>query len=331
MTTSATGNGLVPAMAPLSRRVRAYFAPVDRATGTPTIFDASQDGSFVLGAPPSPWIDLGWCEGFVRQCGTRILPMRTGAPAVVQKQVRSELEATFLLEFESWGKLQMAITSGSQQMNLLVSAAPAGSNGSGGSTLPAVPLLSASEVSRAAGLYVGTGGATQFSVGDMVAVDIDYTGQTGYVGSGVSGAYVRSASAISDVNYVRRVTLNVQRIIGISNGLLQLGGNLLAGVPTSSMQVSRMVGFVDREGGSFFQEWSGLLCVEGSQGERVFYHYPRLQTAQGVTEQIGTLTGGMQRSRLAGSFRALPTQDANDGEAVLCYRSYLPSAAAAIL
>lgn len=330
MTTQATGSGLVTVMAPLSRRVRAFFAPVDRAAGTPTIFDASQNGSFFLETPPTPWIDLGWCYGFSRQCGTKISPMRTGAPAIVQQQVRTELEASFSLEFEGWGKLQMAITSGSQQMNLLVPTKPAAQNGSGGPATAAVSLLAPGAAFTAASLNVGAAATAQFAVGDLVAVDVDYSGQTGYVGSGVSGAYVRAVSAISDVNYVRRVTLNVQRVIGIGGGLLQLGGNLLAGTPTSLMKVSRMVGFVDREGGSFFQEWSGLLCVEGSQGERIFYHYPRLQTAQGSTEQVTSITGGMQRSRLAGSFRALPTQDATDGEVVLCYRSYVPSATAAI-
>lgn len=46
----------------------------------------------------------------------------------------------------------------------------------------------------------------------MVAVDVDYTGQTGYVGSGVSSAYVSSPGAVnSDVNYIRRISFNVAR------------------------------------------------------------------------------------------------------------------------
>ena len=45
--------------APVARRVRAYFAPVDRTTTMPTIFDPAQQGRFALDAPPWPWIDLG--------------------------------------------------------------------------------------------------------------------------------------------------------------------------------------------------------------------------------------------------------------------------------
>ena len=48
------------AVAPVTRRVRAYFAPVNRAAGVPALFDAAQTGGFTLDAPPAPWIDLGW-------------------------------------------------------------------------------------------------------------------------------------------------------------------------------------------------------------------------------------------------------------------------------
>jgi hypothetical protein len=34
--------------------------------------------------------------------------------------------------------------------------------------------------------------------------------------------------------------------------------------------------------------------------------------------------------KLAGAFRALPVKDANDGETVLCFRSYLPGAMRAV-
>ncbi len=48
-------------VAPVTRRVRAYFAPVNRAAGVPTVFDAAQMGAFALDSPPAPWVDLGWC------------------------------------------------------------------------------------------------------------------------------------------------------------------------------------------------------------------------------------------------------------------------------
>jgi hypothetical protein len=320
-------SGFVSAVAPVTRRVRAYFAPVNRAAGVPVLFDAAQTGGFTLDAPPAPWTDLGWCTGFARKTATKVEALRAGAPAIVQTQVRSEIEATVSLEFESWGKLQMALAAGSQQMNLLATAGATAANGSGGTAAAAIPLVAGSTSTT---LNVGAA-STDFNVGDLVAVDLDYTGQVGFVGSGVSGAYVSSSAAVNgDVNYVRRVSLNVGRVIGIANGVLQLGAALLAGTPAAGMQVSRLVGFVDREGGGWFQEWSAMFVMEGEQGDRVIYHYPRLQPMQGAAESVEALAGTLERVRLAGAFRALPVKDANDGETVVCFRSYLPAAMRAV-
>ncbi len=328
MSATTTAVSVLGAVAPVTRRVRAYFAPVNRAAGAPAVFDPAQMGTFALDTPPAPWVDLGWCSGFARKSGSKVEALRTGAPAVVQSQVRTETEATVSLEFASWGKLQMALAAGSQQMNLLVTAAGAAANGSGGVAAAPVALVAGSTVSS---LSVGATAAGLFNVGDLVSVDVDYTGQIGFVGSGVSAAYVCAAAAVgSDVNYVRRVSLNVGRVLSIANGVLQLGGPLLAGVPVAGMQVSRLVGFVDREGGGFFQEWSGLFVMDGEQGDRVLYHYPRLQAMQGSAESVEVLAAPLEQVRLAGAFRALPVKDASDGETVLCFRSYLPGAMRAV-
>jgi hypothetical protein len=300
---------------------------VNRAAGAPTVFDAAQMGAFALSAPPAPWVDLGWCSKFARKSETKVGVLTTGAPAVVQSQVRTLVEATVQLEFESWGKLQLALAAGSQQMNLLQTASGATANGSGGLAAAAVPLAVGS---TATSLSVGAATA-QFQVGGLVAVDEDYVAQVGFVGSGVSAAYVSSPASVgNDINYIRRVTLNVGRVVGIAAGVLQLGGALLAGAPSSGMQVSPLVGFVDREGGGFFQEWSGLFVMDGEQGDRVIYHYPRLQAMQGSAETVEVLAGPLERVKLAGAFRALPVKDVNDGETVLCFRNYLPGAMRAV-
>jgi hypothetical protein len=327
VSTTTTAVSVVGAVAPVTRRVRAYFAPVNRAAGAPTVFDAAQMGAFALNTPPAPWVDLGWCSKFARKSETKVGALTTGAPAMVQRQVRTQVEATVQLEFESWGKLQLALAAGSQQMNLLQTASGAAANGSGGVAAAAVPLAAGS---TATSLSVGAA-AAQFQVGGLVAVDEDYVAQVGFVGSGVSAAYVSSPASVgNDINYIRRVTLNVGRVVGIADGVLQLGGALLAGVPLSGMQVSSVVGFVDREGGGFFQEWSGLFVMDGEQGDRVIYHYPRLQAMQGSAEMVEALAGPLEKVRLAGAFRALPVKDANDGETVLCFRSYLPGAMRAV-
>ena len=127
------------------------------------------------------------------------------------------------------------------------------------------------------------------------------------------------------MDYVRRVTLNVGRVAGVQGGSLTLEAPLLAGAPIAGMKASRVVGFCDREGGRFFQEWSALFCVDGEQGDRVLYHYPRLQAMRGSAEVSEPLPGGFERLRLQGVFRALPAVDAVDGARVVCFRSYLPA------
>jgi len=321
---STTLTAVAP-VAPATDRLRAYFAPVNRAAGAPTLFDPAQSGSFTLGTPPDPWIDLGWIAKFARKCGTKVDPLRAGSPAVTVGQVRAEIDATVAFEFETWGRLQATLASGSQQTNLLATASGAAANGSGGVAGAAAPLLT-SPASTAATLSIGTTAAVGFSAGNLVAVDIDYSGQTGYVGAGVSAAYVQSAAAVNnDANYIRRVTLNVGVIVGIDSGVLTLATPLPAGAPTSAMKVSKLVGFCDREGPSFFQEWSALFVAEGAQGDRILYHYPRLQAMQGSAESITAFAAPFESVRLAAAFRALPVKDNNDGETVVCFRSYLPA------
>lgn len=306
-------------MPPALKRVRAYFAPVNRAAHQATIFDPAQNGGFSLSAPPAPWVDLGWIHGFTRASGTVISPVRAGAPASPLMQIRADLEATVKLSFESWGKLQLSLSAGTQQMNLLAASVGAPHAGSGGTAVSAVALLGGS---TATALNVGASASAAFTAGGLVAVDVDYaSGQTGFVGSGVSGAYLRTA--ITDVDYVRRVTLNVGRISNVSHGVLTLEAPLIAGVPITSMKVSGVMGFCDREGSSFFQEWSALFAGEGQQGERVLWHYPRLQSMAGIAEESSKSEGGYQALRLQGSFRALPVSDPVDGENVVCFRSYV--------
>jgi hypothetical protein len=322
---------LIAAVSPVARRVRAYFAPVNRSAAQATIWDPSGIASFNPCAPPAPapWRDLGWCRHFERKSNTKNTPLITGAPGVAVTQVRTVIDAAVSLEFESWGKLQMALASGVQQMNVLAVQSGAAANGSGGTAIAAVSLTTGSTATT---LNVGTTAAAAFSVGQMVAVDIDYAGTTGFVGSGLSGGYVKNLAAIgADVDYVRRITLNVGRIVSIANGVLTLGAPLLAGIPTSAMKVSTVAAFCDREGGSFFQEWSALFLVTGEQGDRVAFHYPRLQAISGAAETNEALTKSpLELMRLAGNFRALPVADANDGESVVCFRSYLPAVMRAI-
>lgn len=318
---------VTPALPPVGRRVRAYFAPVDRVHGEPAIFDPSANGQFSLDTPPAPWIDLGWIEDFTRKSASKFGALVTGSPGTTQFQVRESVDATIAFRFKTWSKLSMALAAGSEHMNLIASATGSTANGSGSKGVAAVNLASGS---TATFLAMAAGDAAGFTAGSLVAVDVDYAGQTGFVGSGVAAAYVQSAMAVnSDPDYIRRVSFNVARVASVVSGAtpgLQLAQSLIAGVPTAGMRVQPIVGFVDREGGSFFQEWSGLFVIAGEQGERILFHYPRLQALGGSAEAATPLLAPLERIALSASFRALPVTDANDGAQVVCFRSFLPSA-----
>ena len=354
------------APAPVARRVRAYFAPVNRSAQTPVLFDPSQQSGFNLDAPPAPWIDLGWIQNFVRTSQSQSAPLLTGIPAAALEQVRQTIEAQVSLEFLSWTKLTMALATGSQHMNVLSAASGAAPAAVGGRAPAAVTPQTGS---TATSILLAAADAAQFAAGSMVAVDVDYTGQTGFVGAPVSGAYVRQP--LSDVDYVRRVTFNVARVAQASSAGLTLAEPLPGGAPAAGAKAQAVTGFVDREGGSFFQEWSALFAMNGSQGERIFSHYPRLQSMAGAEEAIlpldertaspshsfsGSSTAGASQTSSGksapvtlpknssakagsqGAFNAqsrillqaqclaLPVTDPLDGEQVVCYRSFLPAA-----
>jgi hypothetical protein len=186
--------------------------------------------------------------------------------------------------------------------------------------------------STATSVLLASTDAAKFAAGSMVALDVDYTGQTGFVGTPVAGAYVRQA--LTDVDYIRRVTFNVALVSQVNSTGLTLAEPLPGGTPAAGAKLQALTGFVDREGGSFYHEWSALFVMEGSQGERIFFHYPRLQTMIGAEEAVIPLSGksqnGQSRVLLNGQFLALPVTDPLDGERVVCYRSFLPAANALV-
>jgi len=317
------------APAPVARRVRGYFAPVNRTAQTPVLFDPSEQGGFSLDAPPAPWINLGWIQEFARKPGSKTAPVLTGIPAATLRQVRETLEAQVSFQFLSWTKLTMALATGSQHMNLLAPATGAALAAIGAQAAPAVTVQSGS---TATSILLASADAAKFSAGSIVALDADYTGQTGFVGFPVSGAFVRSA--LTDVDYIRRVTFNVALVSQVTSTGLTLAEALPGGAPETGAKLQALTGFVDREGGSFYQEWSALFVMEGGQGERVFFHYPRLQSMASAEEAAISLDGkhktGLNRVTLKGQFLALPVTDPLDGERVVCYRSFLPAANALV-
>ena len=157
----------------ITRRVRAYFAPIDRTAGVPAGFDAALNAGWVLDAPPAPWLDLGWVSGFVRTSESKVLEVDAGSPAAVQVQARQRIGAAVQCQFTSWSRLAMALATGSDSVNLLAPGSAALGLGAG---------------SNASVLYVN--GSSQLNAGSCVVVDVDYSGQTGFVGAGASGSFV---------------------------------------------------------------------------------------------------------------------------------------------
>lgn len=312
-------------MTPISRRWRAYFAPVDRATCTPAVFDPARDAAFSLDAPPSPWIDAGWIDNVKRTPGTKVATVRAGAKGAAVAQSRSELDARIEFDFRQWGKLQMALAAGSEHMNVLAEAAGAARAPSGGTVASATNVLAGSTSCE---LVVGAS-AISFAVGDLVAVDIDYTGQTGYVGTGVASAFVRSGVGLG-ADYIRRVTLNVSRVVEKTATSLKLSQPLIGGASATNAKVQRVIAFADREGGRFFPEWSALFVLDADSGGRICFYYPRLQPCSAASESPIEVAEPLQAYSLRASFVALPFTDPADGEAVLCWRSYFPDANAPV-
>lgn len=355
---------LTAAMIPIARQIRAYFAPVNRTTETPTVFDPGEAGLFPLASPPPPWLDLGWIDNFVRSYDTPTDAVGSGARAMATAQFRRPVEARVEFDFREWGKLQMALAGGSEHMNVLAPATGGTAGPSGGTPVPAIAVLAGSSASE---IVFGPGAESLFTPGCLIAVDVDYQQQTGYVGSGIAAAYVGSAAAVrQDVNYVRRVTFNVGRVAAVTSNSVLLAQPLLGGAPVAGASAQVVVAFVDREGGSFFQEWSALFVAEEESGGRVCFYYPRLSpnpgarsggvswgSSLGSGSSAGTVSadamkdvknpaGQFAREGLAGidkslaamtlraSFIALAGTDPNDGQTVLCYRSYFPAAMAGV-
>jgi hypothetical protein len=296
------------------------------------MFDPSKDNTFQLDDPPDPWIDLGWIENFTRTSTSQIETMVGGVVGAALAQARHALGARVDFEFHDWGKLQMALAGGAEHMNVLATDPSAARAGSGGDPLLAVPLLPGS---TAIELVVGSGAVASFQVGDLVACDLDYAQQVGYVGTGITGAYVKNPTDVQqDVNYIRRVTFNIGRVAVLTETSLVLTQSLPGGVPSTGAAIQKVTAFVDREGGSFLQRWSGLFVAEDESGGRVCFFYPDLspctvkqefarETLVEIQKPIGELT-------LQASFTAMPTIDNNDGAIVLCYRSYFPPSNAAV-
>ena len=299
-------------------KLRAYFAPVNRAMETGTVFDPSV--SFDLDAPPAPWVPLGEVRNFKRSAKSTMGTVRSGALGVAQSQYRKLTDARVSLDFCEWGKLQMALAAGSQHRNVLEGNGTS-SRASGGEATPGQPVLAGSTASL---ILLDTSALGDCSVGDLVVVDVDYTAGMTELGTGITGDVVATGSQL-DGDGVRRVSFNVGRVSAVTENGLQLDAPLLGGAPANGAKVQKVVGFVDHEGGGFVQEWSALFALDEVSGGRVYFYYPRLQSAAAAEETVTAIASGVSTTLLHAEFAAMGATDANSGESVVCYRTYVPA------
>jgi hypothetical protein len=299
-------------MAPAARVVRAYAAPIDRTAGIISAFDPATYGGFNLDSPPGPWLDLGWVENFQRSTATKYDSLRTGPDSNITVQYRAQPEARVEFDLLSWGKIQLALSGGTQQMNALAEQPGLLPQPSGAAAIPASPVQAGSTTTQ---IVLTSDQLALYNVGDVLAVDVDYSGATGYIGSGAPGAYLAEPLVgMSFVDYVRRITFNVSRVCSKTASALVLAETLIA-APTATMSVQKV---------------SGLFIVAPDSGGQCCFYYPRLQPAAGASETRQELAAPLFSHRLHVNLRALPSTDQNDNETVLCYRSYLPAPNAAV-
>src|SRR5215813_11154061 len=131
-------------MTPLSHGVRMYAAPIDRTSGFSVPFDPAGQGQFDIDDPPPPFIDLGWVDNFSRTSTTKYEAVRNGTHGTVSSQYRTQPEAMVELDFQSWGKVQMALAGGTQEMNVLATPRTSLPLGSGGVPIAASYALDGS-------------------------------------------------------------------------------------------------------------------------------------------------------------------------------------------
>jgi len=92
------GEQLVSAPAPVARRIRGYFAPVNRAVQAPILFDPAEQGGFNLDTPRRP-DQPGVDPGFHAEVNEQVVAVADGIPAAPLEQVRETLGAQSVCSF----------------------------------------------------------------------------------------------------------------------------------------------------------------------------------------------------------------------------------------
>ena len=107
---------------------------------------------------------------------------------------------------------------------------------------------------------------SNYSVGELIVVDVDYAAGITDMGTGITGGIAISKARRLDCDAVRRVSYNVGAVAAITATGLQLDAPLLGGVPASGARVQKVVAFRGSRGSQLLSGMVGAVCAGG--GER---------------------------------------------------------------
>lgn len=340
---------------------RGFFSPYNAALANSAgnnagvvPLDLQVSGPFDESNPPTNFVDLGWINKFKLSPQSKIGSIRSGYRGAVRAQYRGQVGETVEFTFRESTRLAWKIATGSEIFNLMsnpgATASTVGPLSSSGSLAVAIGTsgyvanaIIPGYTSPVPALFMTSGASGSFAIGDYIVADQDYTPGT-YGKVGAAGIDVLSATQVTDVDFIRKTSDFVARIVGIVTGVAGQdvfvlnapfvgGGNnaLGAGVygPPVGSKVQKIKGFAAREGGTFLTEWSGLFCMDTMDGSQIAVYYPHLapnqfkDIAAYQIENAGTtdLTG----YELDAVMEALAYDDPLDGETVVRYAAYYPS------
>lgn len=344
---------------------RAYFMPYNIALGSsvastvigPTIVDLTQ-GPFDSFYPPFGMTDLGWVKDFKLTVESKIGQVRSGYRGAVRAQYRGQVGESFELKFNEYGRLQYKLATGTNCINLLAASGLSGGTAGPLSASGSLATIAANVTAYTPGSPVAWNAPQsvaptltlsvppvniQVGIGSYIVADQDYVvGQYGGA-IGDSGVNVYQG-AVTDVDYIRKNSDYVARVVGINGNVLTLdqpftGGG--SGSPTPNfnyatgfatftnpqVRCEAIKGFTSREGGTFIGEWSCLLMNNSVDGAQLVIYYPHVSIMQNrdnaapwTIENAGTTDEtGFQ---LDAQFAALAFDDPLDGETVVAYKAY---------
>jgi hypothetical protein len=323
---------------------RAFFAPYNAALGSgtantalgPTMLDLQTLGPFNTYAPPAGFTDLGWIKDFKVTPASKIGQVRSGYRGAVRAQYRGQVGESFDFSFREASRMAFKIATGTDPFNLINNggATTAGPLSASGAPKTAMVSYSASTPS----ITVASAAAISASAGDFIVADIDYVpGTYGIIGEAGVPVF---PNAVTDVDYIRKTSDFVARIVGVVGNVITLdqpfigGGQGTTAVPASTPQgtppagsnVQLISGWAAREGGTYISEWTGLFVLDTVDQAQIAMYWPHVSinqfkdVAAWAIENVGTtdLTG----YELQCTMEALAFDDPLDGETVVGYTAY---------